>query len=120
MADVLSYHQIEERMRLTVRKLDSLVAEIAEAGFQAATAEAAWQLKFASERVTFRAECDKVGKKVTADQTTDWATVNSSDELEAHLLAKNHLTVLRSSLSATQEILSALRTLAASHRAATT
>ena len=120
MADVLAYSQIEERMRKTVHKLDTLVADIAEAGFQAATAEAAWQLKFASERVTFRAECDKVGKKVTADQTTDWATVNSSDELEAHLLAKNHLTVLRSSLSATQEILSALRTLAASHRAATT
>jgi len=120
MADVLTYHQIEERMRLTVRKLDSLVAEIAEAGYQAATAEAAWQLKFASERVIFRAECDKVGKKMTADQTTDWATVNSAEELEAHLLAKNNLTVLRSSLSASQEILSALRTLAASHRAATT
>lgn len=119
MAEPLAYAAIENKMRQTVKELDQLVEDIAEAGYQAATKEAAWQLKFASERITYRAMQEKDGKKATADQVTDWATVESAEENEAHLLAKNQLTVLRSALSAKQEALSALRTLAASHRAAT-
>ena len=118
MADILSYATIENKIRETVRAIEAIVDEIADAAQEASRAEAAWQYKFACERITYRGEQEASGKKATTDAATDWATMETKTELEEHLLAKNNLTVLRSSLSAKQETLSALRTLAASHRAA--
>jgi hypothetical protein len=115
---ILTYQQIEAKIRETVKAIEAIVDEIAEAAQETSRAEAAYQYKFACERISFRDTCERDGKKTTADQVTDWATMETKVELEEHLLAKNNLTVLRSSLSAKEETLSALRTLAASHRAA--
>jgi hypothetical protein len=91
-----------------------LVEEIKEAGYDAAVKEAEYNRVFASARVKARLS----EGKVTGDHASDLATIEAAEQEMAHIIAKNNLTTLRSSLSAKQEQLSALRTLAASHRAA--
>ena len=97
----------------TIRKISDDILVAARAN---AEAEYRFKSQGAIRRTQYRAS--NSGRKPSVDETNDAVLSDIADLLHAHLLAEAELTALRSSLSATQSRLDALRTLAASLRQA--
>lgn len=112
---MLTLHDIHEGIERLEGELETLVNEIRRAGNQDAIAETQFKSHFAQERLKVRAGTTA---RITVDEVEDRATVQTQDERQIHLVARNNLTVLREVLRARQSQLDAMRTLAASFRQA--
>lgn len=115
---MLSYADIERRIEITGRKIEQILDEVTHAAQEAALAEATFKAEFAQARLKARAAADRTHQRLTTDQAEDIATDATSEQRQDHLLAASRLLVAREALRARQTQMDALRTLAASHRAA--
>jgi len=113
---MLSPNQIAEAIEAETARMESLVEDIRQAGFDEARAEADFKVAYARERVTFRSDALRSGTRITADMADDAATVATEDLRYAYLLAENNLSTLREAIRASQAHLDGLRTQAVSHR----
>lgn len=96
--------------------LDDLVDETKTAGQELARRETNFKVKFAKERLKVRAEAD--GRRITADEVEDHATVATEAERFDHLVASQTMTYTREALRAAETRVDALRTMSASIRGA--
>jgi hypothetical protein len=112
---VITVERIHEGIAKCLKRIDELVAEIAEAGDNAAHAEVAYKTEFAKQRLAYRALHDKS----TVGQVDDHATDATSDLHLAHLIAASRLQTTREALRASQSRLDGLRSLLSSIKAAT-
>lgn len=110
-----TFEQIHEGIAKQIRRIEELVDETAQAGDQAARAEASYRVVAAQERLKAAAE---PGEKRTVSEIDAIVTVETQDELLRHLIATNHLMTSREALRAAQARLDGLRTLATSFRQA--
>ena len=111
---MLSIEQIEKAIQGEAKKIDELVDEVRGAGDDAAIAEQNFKVSFAQQRLVARA-----GEgRVTEAMADDMAVEGTAKERLAHNLAQSRLTTAREAMRAAQSRLDALRTLAATHRAA--
>ena len=118
MNDLLDLATIQERIETAGRKISELLEEVRSTASDAAITEASFKSLFAQARLKARADAQVAGDKMTDQIAEDVATVATKDAQMGYLLAKNALTVSREALRARQSQLDALRTLAASFRAA--
>ena len=111
--DLLAVHRRIEELD---ERLDNLVDQITSAALVAAETEALFKSKFAQERLTVRIKHS--GEKITVDQVEDYATIATSEERSAHLIAASTLTSLREALRACIAQMDGARSEAASYRGA--
>lgn len=112
-------HEAQMAIEAMNQHIENLVAEIREAAKEAADAESAYELVFATARVRLRHEALESGIKATADMVDDGATIVAADEHHRSMLAKNNLSVCRTALDAAKSELDGLRSVSASYRAIT-
>lgn len=106
--------QIEQAIQSEARKIEELVDEVRNAGIDAAKAETSFKVGFAQHRLVARA-----GEgRVTEAMADDLAVEATEKERLNHNLAQSRLTTAREAMRAAQSRLDALRTLAATFRAA--
>ena len=115
MADLFTVARVQDGIAKSLRRIDDLVDQIAEAGDLAAETEVAYKTEFAKARLTYRALHDKA----TVGAVEDYATDTCADLLLAYKIADNRLTTSRESLRAAQSRLDGLRSLLSSIKAAT-
>lgn len=113
---MLSLSAIHAAIETLSDQLEDLVSEIAQAGDEAAKAEADFKTEFAKARLWARANAGD--RKITVDEVEDRATTKTTDERTKYLVSANTLLVLREALRARQAQLDGYRTLAASYRGA--
>lgn len=112
---MITVERIHQGIAKCLNRIDELVAEMAEAGDNAANAEALYKTEFARQRLAYRV----THEKSTVGQVDDHATDLTSDLLLAHLIAASRLTTTREALRATQSRLDGMRSLLSSIKAAT-
>jgi len=112
---VITVERIHDGIAKSLNTISELVATMAEAGDNAAQAEANYKTEFAKQRLAYRA----LNQKATVGQVDDHATEACADLYLAYLIAQNRLTTTREALRAAQSRLDGLRSLLSSIKAAT-
>ena len=112
---MITVEQIHNGIARSLKTIEDLVGDIAQAGDEAAQAEANYRTEFARQRLGFRA----LHEKTTVGQVDDHATEATADLHLAYLIAQNRLTTTREALRAAQSRLDGLRSLLSSIKAAT-
>ena len=113
---MLTPQEIQEAIETEMTRMEALVDELRQAGYDTATAEVNFKIEFARERLKARSQGVVNGVKVNVDTADDVATVETEQERHQHLIATNNLLTLREALRACQNTIDALRTLATSAR----
>jgi len=116
VADFFTVANVQNGIARSLRTIDELVDQIAQAGDLAAESEVAYKTEFAKARLTYRAASRD---KVTVGEVEDYATEACADLLLAYKIADNRLTTCREALRAAQSRLDGLRSLLSSIKAAT-
>jgi len=112
---MLTYEQITKGIQVEMRKVATLVDELATAGDEAAEADATYGIKFAKARLTIRALATE---KLTVGEVDDSALVECEGEYRHQLIAKNRHKTTLEALRSSQSRLDALRSLLSSLRTA--
>lgn len=110
---MLTLSEIHRGIEANLAALDELIADVQEAGHQAAHTEAAFKTAFAQARLTIKATALD---KLTVGDIDAEATVQCEELNLNYLIAQNRLMTVRESLRAVQSKVDAYRTLAASFR----
>jgi len=116
VADFFTVANVQNGIAKSLKRIDELVDQIAQAGDLAAESEVAYKTEFAKARLTYRATAKD---KVTVGEVEDYATEACADLLLAYKIADNRLTTCREALRAAQSRLDGLRSLLSSIKAAT-
>ena len=110
--------ELDLALTRVLARLDDLVQIVSDAAYAAATAEHAFKVAYAKERVTLRVKWDDMNGKISIPAVDDLALTTCEKEHLAHLIAANGLTSAREALKATTARLDGLRTLSAAMRGA--
>ena len=113
---MITVEQVHEGIARSLKTIDELVDQIAQAGDIAAESEVAYKTEFAKARLTYRATAKE---KPTVGEVEDYAIEACADLLLAYKISENRLTTCRESLRAAQARLDGLRSLLSSIKAAT-
>jgi len=114
-AKLLTLVEVHEGLEANMNALDDLVADVQDAGNQAARTEAVYKIENAKARLTIKGTALE---KMTVGEVEAEALIQCEELYVSYLVAQNHLLTVREALRATQSKVDGYRTLAASFRQA--
>lgn len=112
---MLTLSAIHERLETELARLEALVDELSEAGYQAAKTESEYRAEFAKARLSIKATSME---KMTVGDIEAEATIACESQHLAYLLASNNHLSVREAVRAATTRCDVLRSLAASYRSA--
>ena len=112
---MLTLSAIHDRLEVELARLEALVDELQEAGYQSAVTEATYRAEFAKSRLSIKATSME---KMTVGDIEAEATIACEQQHLAYLLAANNHLSVREACKACTTRVDALRSLAASFRSA--
>lgn len=102
---------IQQEIADTARRLREHTEGLSDMGTEAGEAETAYKVRFAQERIRFRARRIEAGAKSTVDEAEDHATIATQDEQLAYRISANAFRAATEATRATVGELSGLQSL---------